>query len=464
MKLDPRSQHVPLMAFGAALYLFASAAMAQSYTWQELPLQPTGMNNKGQVVGSGSYVFDLNTGIRTDLRAQVSGLIDVKDSGQWVTQTRVLNPDGTLGFVSASSLGSSFTPIIQAVNEKQGAAGFVVTRVCYMNAWVGNLQTSSGYLLGSLGGGRAVARGINDLDQVAGMSTVEPSTNCSTNPTFHAFYGSAALGLRDLHAPGMDARGSSAVSINNAGLVAGDYYSGELFPAINASNPLGFALKSAVVWDTAAGTYKRLGPAGQQTVSVKINGANTVVGNALTFAKTYTYSQLQPDGLSSYAFVANALTGSYTDLNRLVSNLPAGMLVRTAIDMNELGQIVVMANDGASTTKYMVLTPSAAAPTVTPLPTVPAAPTGLRAGSLSYSPTAVSLTWTDNAKNETSFVLERCAGRSCTNFLPHQTLGANATSTLDGATNVQTTYRYRVSARNVAGTSAPSNIVSFTVR
>ena len=464
MNLDPRTRYGQLVALGAAIALFANDAMAQSYTWQDIPLQPNGMNNKGLVVGSGSYVFDLNTGLRTDVRTQLTGLIDVKDSGQLVSQTRVVNPDGTVGSVSSSSLGTAFTPIIQAANEKQGAAGFVAIRVCYSSAWVGNLQTTSGYLLGSLGGGRAVARGINALDQVAGMSTVEPSTNCNTAPTFHAFYGSAALGLRDLHAPTMDARGSSAVSINDAGLVAGDYYSGELFPAINANNPLGFALKSAVVWDTTAGTYRRLGPAGQQTVSVKINGAGTVVGNALTFAKTYTSSQLQPDGLSSYAFVANALTGAYTDLNRLVSNLPAGMLIRSAIDLNELGQIVAMANDGTSATRYMVLTPSSAPPSVTPLPTVPAAPSGLRAGSISYSPTAVSLTWSDNANNETSFVLERCTGRGCTAFLPHQTLGANATSTLDGATNVQTTYRYRISARNVSGRSAPSNIVSFTVR
>jgi len=103
-------------------------------------------------------------------------------------------------------------------------------------------------------------------------------------------------------------------------------------------------------------------------------------------------------------------------------------------------------------------------------PGLPTAPTNL-AATLQTGP-QVSLTWRDNATNETGFAIERCTGVDCgltsTNFAPIAT--APARNNTGNVTYVDTTvafgntYSYRVFAINSAGSSTQStNIVSVTV-
>lgn len=105
--------------------------------------------------------------------------------------------------------------------------------------------------------------------------------------------------------------------------------------------------------------------------------------------------------------------------------------------------------------------------TATTLSVLPAAPTGLtaRAGSTGNGKNKVpyvDLVWTDNASNETAYVVERCTGSSCTNFTVRATLGANATSYRDTSVAKRTAYRYRVKARNASGDSGYSNVAGAT--
>jgi titin len=93
-------------------------------------------------------------------------------------------------------------------------------------------------------------------------------------------------------------------------------------------------------------------------------------------------------------------------------------------------------------------------------PTAPAAPTVLGASAVSSS--QINLTWTDNANNETGFLVERCAGATCTNFVQIASLGANTTSYQSTGLSASTTYRYQVRATNGAGNSGYSNIASAT--
>ena len=88
----------------------------------------------------------------------------------------------------------------------------------------------------------------------------------------------------------------------------------------------------------------------------------------------------------------------------------------------------------------------------------PAAPSVLTATPYTNR---VELAWTDNATNETAFVVERRSGSS--GFTAIATLAANATSRTD--TNVMggVTYVYRVKATNAAGSSAYSSEASATV-
>jgi ABC-type ATPase with predicted acetyltransferase domain len=76
----------------------------------------------------------------------------------------------------------------------------------------------------------------------------------------------------------------------------------------------------------------------------------------------------------------------------------------------------------------------------------------------------VSLAWQDNSTNETNFELERCQGSGCTDFSLIATLPANTTTYKDSGLARRTTYSYRVRARNSAGASDYSNIVTATTK
>jgi beta-mannanase len=90
--------------------------------------------------------------------------------------------------------------------------------------------------------------------------------------------------------------------------------------------------------------------------------------------------------------------------------------------------------------------------------TTPAAPTGLQASSLTSQ--QVSLSWVDNANNETGYYVEQATGSGV--FSQVAILGANVTTYNSAGLNASTTYRFRVRAYNNAGNSAYSDIASAT--
>jgi hypothetical protein len=89
----------------------------------------------------------------------------------------------------------------------------------------------------------------------------------------------------------------------------------------------------------------------------------------------------------------------------------------------------------------------------------PSAPSGLLATPVSSS--QVSLSWTDNANNETGFKIERKTGAGGT-YSQIATPGANATSYPDTGLAAGTTYYYRVRANNASGDSPYSNEANAT--
>jgi hypothetical protein len=91
------------------------------------------------------------------------------------------------------------------------------------------------------------------------------------------------------------------------------------------------------------------------------------------------------------------------------------------------------------------------------MPTAPAAPTSLAAGNVTTS--ALTLTWIDNADNETGYVVQRQSGGTWTTVA---TLGADATTYQNTGLSAGTTYSYRVQAFNAGGDSAYSNVVTTT--
>jgi hypothetical protein len=88
--------------------------------------------------------------------------------------------------------------------------------------------------------------------------------------------------------------------------------------------------------------------------------------------------------------------------------------------------------------------------------TVPNAPSNLTAAQMSKS--AITLQWSDNSTDETSFVLERSIDG--VTYKVRKTLEANDTGHVDTVQGA-VLYYYRVRAVNAAGTSAYSNVVTF---
>jgi fibronectin type 3 domain-containing protein len=83
----------------------------------------------------------------------------------------------------------------------------------------------------------------------------------------------------------------------------------------------------------------------------------------------------------------------------------------------------------------------------------PAAPTGLVAQVLTG---AVQLTWTDNADNELSTVIQRCAGGACVPVDVDTVLTVDLATWTDSSVVANTEYTYRVRAENIVGASANS--------
>jgi hypothetical protein len=89
----------------------------------------------------------------------------------------------------------------------------------------------------------------------------------------------------------------------------------------------------------------------------------------------------------------------------------------------------------------------------------PVAPSNLTATAAAYN--RINLSWQDNSNNETGFVINRTQNPAVAwNYVA--TVGANVTSYSNPGLFASTTYYYRVSAINSAGSSVWSNTASAT--
>lgn len=89
----------------------------------------------------------------------------------------------------------------------------------------------------------------------------------------------------------------------------------------------------------------------------------------------------------------------------------------------------------------------------------PVAPTNLTA--VANGSSVINLNWTDNATNETSYLVQRSLS-SASGFVTIAALSANATSYSNTGLAASTTYYYRIKASNSGVNSANSNIAAAT--
>jgi titin len=106
------------------------------------------------------------------------------------------------------------------------------------------------------------------------------------------------------------------------------------------------------------------------------------------------------------------------------------------------------------------LSPASSSVTTPVALAAPATPTGLTA--VAQSPTAVGLTWTDNASNEASYQVYRKDGAAVSFNQVSPDLAAGTTAWQDTSVVASFLYTYTVKARNAAGDSDASNEAAVT--
>ncbi len=133
-------------------------------------------------------------------------------------------------------------------------------------------------------------------------------------------------------------------------------------------------------------------------------------------------------------------------------NLPAGTYY-ILVDGVGTGNPDTGYTDYASLGQYFI------SGTIPNIDTLPAAPTNLAANPVSSS--QINLNWSDNSSNENGFSIERSLINTG-NWAEIGFTAANTTTYADSGLGVNTTYDYRVSAYNAAGSSGYSNKASAT--
>jgi acid phosphatase type 7 len=182
--------------------------------------------------------------------------------------------------------------------------------------------------------------------------------------------------------------------------------------------------------------------------SFEINGGSGRVDGTGAYSKTASL----PHSGAVYSVV-----GASGQVSGGLLNHPAMFL-----SLNELGSMVIdvsgqtldikYLNNNGTVRDYFTISKS-----TTP-PAIPAAPGGLTATAASSS--AINLSWTDNSNNETGFDIERSTDNANWAALPP--VGSNIQSYGNTGLAANTTYYYRVRARNSAGNSAYSNVANAT--
>ncbi len=186
-------------------------------------------------------------------------------------------------------------------------------------------------------------------------------------------------------------------------------------------------------------------PAGNGAVFfIKAVGTNFAEGDLFEFAYSandYDYSQMlivddtASDGYRTFALPAGTSGSLYIRVKD--TDQTAGNVVRDRVYIDHMG----IASVGGP------LTP-------------PPSPSNLSATAASSN--RIDLTWTDNGMNEDGSWIERSLDGSIWSSLI--SVAANVTDHSDLGLVAETTYYYRISAFNLAGTSDPSNVDSATTQ
>ena len=230
---------------------------------------------------------------------------------------------GTLG--GLQSFGNGINAAGQVVGQSDVASGDT-----HAFKYAGGTMVD----LGTLGGGTfSEASAVNAGGIAVGAATDTPDPT----GTFVATYWDAANAIHEVPIPVPNGGYSTALCVNDRGLVGGGFYSPD------------FSIEDAFLYDTVAGTFTDLGHLNDEFNNSSLLGVNTS-GMAVGYATNI-------DG-ASRAFMA---TGGQTyDLNDMVG--PTDLTLTVAYSINDAGQIAGYGDDASGATHAFLLTPTAAVP------------------------------------------------------------------------------------------------------
>jgi probable HAF family extracellular repeat protein len=305
------------------------------FTFTEIPTlggiysEAGAINNSGLVVGSSSY-----PSASTPTTFSLSGgLIDISSTTSSTFSPNSVNASGQMaGTGNASGYEGAFTYSL--------AGGFVN--------------------LGTLGGNSSTAKGLNDSGQIVGSST-----NASGDT--RAFSYTSGGGMVDIGTLSGHAE-ATAYAVNNSGMIVGsswiwtisgvterafsyttaggmiDLGSAFIPVALNNSGQMaGSSTGShAVFYSTGTGLVDLGTLGGESSYGYGINSAGEVVGT----------SRDENDDYHAFYYTG----GTMYDLNDLVT-LTNGWVLYQAKGINDLGQIVGIADDGFGNGRAFLLTP-----------------------------------------------------------------------------------------------------------
>ncbi|MBR0577318.1 fibronectin type III domain-containing protein [Proteiniclasticum sp. BAD-10] len=269
----------------------------------------------------------------------------------------------------------------------------------------------------------------------------------------------------------------------------------------NAANETGFVVERSA---NPAGPWTSLAtlPAGTTTYSDRIGNTNNnyyyrvfatnTVGDTLTVGFPVVTRLSDYSNVASVGTVAITKPAAPTSLTAVVQTGPQVFLTWRDNANNETGFVIqrstnggtftnlvtVNANNGTGSVNYtdttvvagnsytyQVYALNAAGSSLTSntasvtLASVPAAPTNVLATAVRSGNrnAKVTLTWKDNANNESGFVIERSTSADFTANLVSATVAANSTTFNTGNLSRNTPYYFRIRAINGAGVSPWTN-------
>lgn len=297
----------------------------------------------------------------------------------------------------------------------------------------------------------ALTAGVNGTYSSSGAFTSSPSWPCASGGSDVWF--------------SIDVTGNGTLSVSTCGYASWD-------TALQLFSGSCGSLSSIVCNDDDCSSYRSTVSAtvAPGTYYVRVGGYSGATGSFSLDVSVPSSPPDAPSGLSATENGTDQINLAWTDN----SGDETGFSVERATGG---GGFTIIANLGANATayadnglqpgttySYRVAASNSAgssgysntASATTTLPDPPAAPGGLNTAATSE--TTISLSWLDNSGDEDDFTVERSLDG--TSFALIATLGANATSYVDGGLASGTTYFYRVAASNLGGSSGYSNIAS----